>query len=64
MRGTKADVSSANKIIRKSVGSRAPHTPFATAWLTVALRWRPPASHPQRLALGRARQRTAEIVRG
>jgi len=45
MRETNADVSSANKIIRKSAGSCAPHTPFATAWLTVALRWRPLASH-------------------
>jgi hypothetical protein len=45
MRETNADVSSANKIIRKSAGSCAPHTPYATAWLTVALRWRPLASH-------------------
>jgi len=37
MEETNASVSSANKIIRKIVGSRAPHTPFATAWLTVAL---------------------------
>ncbi len=33
-------------------GAVPPPTPFAAARLTVALRWRPPANHRQRLALG------------